>query len=152
MWVLRCYTPVYVLPFLTLGPQISQQECEVHCSFRAMKYFILESENTTWRRRSPGMAFYGGPPGTCSTPSDPHYVPLSVQHSQRWSLWPPVSDGPERNLMMLFSLYDTRRGDPQVLNPSIIIVWTQLKVVGLGMLSAGQHLALLRPNLSIIRP
>ena len=53
---------------------------------------------------------------------------------------------------MLFGLYDARRGVPQVLNPSILIAWTQLKVVGLRMLSAGQHLALSRQNLSIIRP
>ena len=42
-------------------------------------------------------------------------------------------------------------GDSQVLNTSILIVLTQLRVVGLRMLSAGQHLALLRQNLSIIR-
>ena len=39
-----------------------------------------------------------------------------------------------------------------MINPSISIVWTQLKVVDLEMLSPGQHLALLHPNLSIIRP
>ena len=53
---------------------------------------------------------------------------------------------------MLFGLYDARRGVPQVLNPSILIAWTQLKVVALRMLSAGQHLALSRQNLSIITP
>ena len=63
-----------------------------------------------------------------------------------------MNDGPERGLTVLFGLCDAKRGVLQVLNPSILIVWTQLKVVGLGMLSAGQHLALLCPNLSIIRP
>ena len=39
-----------------------------------------------------------------------------------------------------------------MLNTFILIVWTQLRVVGLSMLSAGQHLAVLRPNLSVTRP
>ena len=60
--------------------------------------------------------------------------------------------GPERDLTVLFLLYDTKRGVPQILNPSILIAWTQLEVIGVRMLFAGQHLALLRPNLSIIRP
>ena len=42
-------------------------------------------------------------------------------------------------------------GVPQVLNPSILILLIQLRVVGLRMLSKGLHLALLRPNLSAIR-
>ena len=41
---------------------------------------------------------------------------------------------------------------PQVLNHSILIVWIQLRVVGLRMLSAGLHLAVLRPSLSVTRP
>ena len=63
-----------------------------------------------------------------------------------------MNDGPGQDLTVLFGLCDAGRGVPQVLNPSILIIWTKIKVVGLGMLSAGQHLALLRPNLSIIRP
>ena len=42
-------------------------------------------------------------------------------------------------------------GVQQVLNPSILILLIQLRVVGLRMLSKGLHLALLRPNLSAIR-
>ena len=63
-----------------------------------------------------------------------------------------MSDGPGRDLTVLFGLCDAGRGVPQVLNPSIFIVWTQLKVMGLRMLSVGQHLALLGQYLSIIRP
>ena len=62
-----------------------------------------------------------------------------------------MSDGPEWDLAVLFCFSDAGRGVPQVLNPSIVIVWTQLKVVGLRMLSAGQHLAILRPNLLVAR-
>ena len=43
-------------------------------------------------------------------------------------------------------------GVPHVLNPSIFIVWIQLMVVGLRMLSGGEYLAVLRPNLSVTRP
>ena len=59
---------------------------------------------------------------------------------------------PERDLTVLFSLCDAGRGVPQVLNPFILIIWAPLKVVGLRMLSAGEHLAILCPNLSITRP
>ena len=52
---------------------------------------------------------------------------------------------------MLFGLYDSSRGVPQVINTSILIVWIQLRVVGLRMLSAGQHLAVFCPNLSLMR-
>ena len=62
-----------------------------------------------------------------------------------------MNEGLGRDLTVLFGLCDAGRGVPQVLNPSILIIWTKIKVVGLGMLSAGQHLALLRQNLSIIR-
>ena len=62
-----------------------------------------------------------------------------------------MNDAPGRDLMVLFGLCDAVRGVPQVLNPSILIIWTKIKVVGLGMLSAGQHLALSRQHLSIIR-
>ena len=62
-----------------------------------------------------------------------------------------VGSGPERDLMVLFGLCDTSRGFPQVLNTSILIVWTYLGVVGLRMLSAGQHIAILRPNLLVAR-
>ena len=63
-----------------------------------------------------------------------------------------MGGGPERDFAVLVAMNDMGRGVPQVFNPFIVIVWTQLKVVDLGMLSAGQHLVLLRPNLSIIRP
>ena len=63
-----------------------------------------------------------------------------------------MEGGPERDLMVLFGLSGAPRDIPQVLNPSIVIVWTKLKVMGLRMLSVGQHLALLCPNLPIIRP
>ena len=43
-------------------------------------------------------------------------------------------------------------GVPQVLNPSILILLIQLRVVGLRILSVGQHLAFLCPNLSVRRP
>ena len=62
-----------------------------------------------------------------------------------------MGGGPERDLAMLLSLCNTRRDVPQVLNPSILISLTLLKIVGLRILSEGRHLVLLRPNLSIIR-
>ena len=43
-------------------------------------------------------------------------------------------------------------GVPQVLNTCVVIVLIQLRVLGLMMLSTGQHLADLRPNLSVTRP
>ena len=43
-------------------------------------------------------------------------------------------------------------GDPQVVNTSNLIVLIQHRVVGLRMLSAGQNLAVLRPNLCLTRP
>ena len=43
-------------------------------------------------------------------------------------------------------------GVPQVLKTSILIVWTQLRIAGLRMLSASQHLTVLHPNLSVTRP
>ena len=63
-----------------------------------------------------------------------------------------MGGGPEQDLTVLFGLCDVGRGVPQVLTTSILIVLIKLGVVGLRMLSAGQHLALLRPNLYIIRP
>ena len=63
-----------------------------------------------------------------------------------------MSNGPGQDLMVLFGLCDAGRGVPQVFNPFIVIVWTQLKVMSLRMLSVGQHLAVLCPNLSIRRP
>ena len=44
------------------------------------------------------------------------------------------------------------RGVPQVVDPSLLIKSTELEVVDLKMLFKGQHLALLRQNLSVIRP
>ena len=63
-----------------------------------------------------------------------------------------VSGGPKRDLTVLFSLNNAERGVPQVPNPFIPIILAQLKVVGLRMLSAGQYLAHLLPNLFITRP
>ena len=62
-----------------------------------------------------------------------------------------MEGGPERDLMVLFGLSGTPRDIPQVLNPSIVIVWIQLRVLGLRMLSAGLYLSLLHPNLFITR-
>ena len=62
-----------------------------------------------------------------------------------------MGSGPERDLMVLFGLCDASRGVPQVLNTSIFILWTKLRVVGLRMLSTDQHLAVLHPNLSVTR-
>ena len=41
---------------------------------------------------------------------------------------------------------------PLALNPSILIVWVQLRVVGVKILSTGLHCAVLRPKQSLIRP
>ena len=38
-----------------------------------------------------------------------------------------------------------------MINPSNAIVWIQLRLVGLIMLSEGLHLAFLRPTLSVMR-
>ena len=62
-----------------------------------------------------------------------------------------MEGGPERDLMVLFGLSGAPRDIPQVLNPSIVIVWIQLRVLGLRMLSAGLYLSLLHPNLFITR-
>ena len=43
-------------------------------------------------------------------------------------------------------------GVSQVLNTSILIILIQPRVVGLEMLPAGQHVAVLRPNLNTTRP
>ena len=63
-----------------------------------------------------------------------------------------MGDGLKRDLTVLFGLCDTKRGVPQVVDPSLLIKSTELEVVGLKMLFEGQHLALLRQNLSVIRP
>ena len=63
-----------------------------------------------------------------------------------------MNKGLGRDLTVLFGLCDAGRGVPQVLNPSILIIWTKIKVVGLGMLSAGQHLAVLRQNMLATKP
>ena len=52
---------------------------------------------------------------------------------------------------MLFGLCDGPKGVTEVLNPLIVIVWIQLRLVGLRMLSMGLHLANFGPNLSIIK-
>ena len=48
--------------------------------------------------------------------------------------------------------YQGSEGDSQVLNTSILIALIQLRILSIRMLSAGQHLAILRPNLSATRP
>ena len=53
--------------------------------------------------------------------------------------------------MMLFGLCDGGRGASQMLTPPIVIVWVQLRHVGLTMLSECLNLALSHPNLSVIR-
>ena len=53
--------------------------------------------------------------------------------------------------MGLFGLYDAAGGVPHVLNPPIVIVWSQLKVMRLRMLSASRHLALSLSNMSVMR-
>ena len=58
----------------------------------------------------------------------------------------------EWDLTVLFGFWDASRGVPQVINPLILVLWTQLNIMALRMLSVGQHLALLNQNLSIIRP
>ena len=62
-----------------------------------------------------------------------------------------MEGGPERYLTVLFGLSGAPRDIPQVINPSIVIVWIQLRVLGLRMLSAGLYLFLLHPNLFITR-
>ena len=52
----------------------------------------------------------------------------------------------------VFVHYQGSVGDPQVVNTSNLIVLIQHRVVGLRMLSAGQNLAVLRPNLCLTRP
>ena len=62
-----------------------------------------------------------------------------------------MEGGPERDLTVLFGLYGAPRDVSQVLNPSIFIVWIQLRILGLRMLSAGLYISLLHPNLFITR-
>ena len=63
-----------------------------------------------------------------------------------------MSDGPGRDLMVLFGLCDVERGVTKAFNAFSVIAWTQFKVISLRMLSVGQHLAVLCPNPSITRP
>ena len=58
---------------------------------------------------------------------------------------------PERDPTVLFGLCDAPRDVSQMLDTSILIVWIQLRVVGLRMLSTGLYLSLLHPNLFITR-
>ena len=51
----------------------------------------------------------------------------------------------------MFSLCGAIKGVSQVLNPSFLIAWAQLKLAGLRMLSEGQNLAHLLTKLSITR-
>ena len=52
----------------------------------------------------------------------------------------------------VFVHYQGLEGDSQVLNTCILIVLIQLRVVGIRMLSKGQHLAVFPPNMSATRP
>ena len=58
---------------------------------------------------------------------------------------------PKPDLTVLFGLCDSPKYVTEVLNPLIVIVWIQLRLVGLRMLSMGLHLAYLGPNLSILK-
>ena len=62
-----------------------------------------------------------------------------------------MEDGQERDLTVSFGLCGAHRDISQGLNPSILIVWIQLRVMGLRMLSTGLYLSLLHPNLFITR-
>ena len=50
---------------------------------------------------------------------------------------------------MLFGLYDAPECVPEVLNPFIVIEWTQLRLLGLKMLSVGLLPTHSDPNMSI---
>ena len=52
----------------------------------------------------------------------------------------------------VFVCFQGLGGVPQVLNTFVVIVLIQFRVLGLTMLSTGQYLAVLRPNLSVTRP
>ena len=62
-----------------------------------------------------------------------------------------MEGGPERDLTVLFGLCGAPRDVSQMLDTSILIVWIQLRVLGLRMLSTGLYLSLLHPNLFITR-
>ena len=59
-----------------------------------------------------------------------------------------MGGGSKRELTVFFGLCDAPRDVPYVIDPSILMLWIQLRVVGLGMLSEGLHLSLVHPNLS----
>ena len=62
-----------------------------------------------------------------------------------------MEGGHERDLTVLFGWCDIPKDISQVINTSILILWIQLRVVGLGMLAAGLYISLLLPNIPIIR-
>ena len=62
-----------------------------------------------------------------------------------------MGGSPKPDLMVLFGLCDSPKYITEVLNPLIVIVWIQLRLVGLRMLSMGLHLAYLGSNLSILK-
>ena len=62
-----------------------------------------------------------------------------------------MGGSPKPDLMGLFGLWDSPKYVTEVLNPLIVIVWIQLRLVGLRMLSMGLHLAHLGQNISIIK-
>ena len=62
-----------------------------------------------------------------------------------------MGGSPKPDLGVLFGLCDSPKYVTEVLNPLIVIVWIQLRLVGLRILSMGLNLAHLGPNLSTIK-
>ena len=62
-----------------------------------------------------------------------------------------MGGSPKPDLTVLFGLCDSPKYVTEVLNPLIVIVWIQLRLVGLRMLSMGLNFAHLGSNLSIIK-
>ena len=81
---------------------------------------------------------------TCCTPA------MSTLIHQGATIADP-GQGAKPDLTVLFGWCDSPKYVTEVLNPLIVIVWIQLRLVGLRMLSMGLHLAHLGPNLSIIK-
>ena len=114
-------------------------------------YFGIPKYHLVCQKPWEGISFLQWASGDLWVPRKPNPVLLNGRHFWRWSASLLVGCGPKRNFVVLFGLCDIRSGALQVVNPSIFIVWTQLKAVGVRILSSCQHLALLRPNLSVTR-
>lgn len=72
------------------------------------------------------------------------------QDHRYWSLWSTVAGSPRSDMTVVFSVCDIPKGVSQVLDPPlIVIVWIQLRLVGLNMLSKCLHLVHFGPKLSI---